>query len=704
MTSGTVLVSFVADAMSYASTLFRSVLIAMAAVALASSPSAGRDPWWNVQWRYRRMVTVSDVPKTGLEGDEIGVVTMPTGGLTRPDAADVRVTVPRGQLVPHRVLMVGPGDRLRLAFALRPPLTKYYVYFGNSQAEAPKAELSIRRGVLLETWQYAAGGFATLQEARRAFERAGRLVGRDFRSSIFLGHNPFGPQNRLCSVFTGYLVCPRDGEYVFSTSSQDASFLLVDEKLVVSNGGSHPPQRRASRQGRITLTKGLHEVKVYHVNTFADPVVVAAWQAPGARRLWRIPPSAFAAIRRAKPGAIERYGRQLEVDFVPVHAGETFMANRYFQRYAFEALVSGRAAGAGTFQWSFGDGQKASGRTCEHVYLANGPVKVTLDAAVGGQKLRRSNTIYVTRPWDKVTLNEVDPLAGHARIVAGYDFAAAKPEHLAEAIALFSRTGLDEAILKAGDALIKRDKAPPPVLRDAAPVYAEALVSSANAPGRAVAALLKAAGMTPNPAVKAGLTIRAGQIALDAGDPDKALTLFQHAVKRYATLASPRVLRDARIGIGDVYRLRGDYEKAMRAYRSARPLRRSTFEKEVVRKGDLARHVENYIRQGTYHDAKDFLDRWETEFPVDKLEGYSTLLRVRLAMAQKQHEFAAEQCEQLVRVHPGSNYAAELLMLAFKAYTALGKDAPARAALERIVKNYPESPLAAEASKLLAAK
>lgn len=698
------LVSFLVEGMSWAATAFRSCLIAAMVMAWAVRPAAGKDPWWDMRWPYRRAVTVADVPKAAAEGDEVGVLTMPTGGLILPDGRDIRLATARGQPLAGRVLMVGPGDQVRVAFALRQPHTKYYAYFGNPKPPEPSAGLEIRRGVLLEMWEYRGGGIATLAEVRRAFARAGKLIGRDFRTDVFLGHNPFGPQNRTCSLFTGHLLCPETGEYTFSTSSRDASFLLIDEKVVVRNGGSHPPQRRAARQGKVTLTRGAHELKVYHVNTFADPVVVAAWKTPNGRRLWKIPPGAFAPIRRASPGGLERYGREREVDFIPVHAGETFMANGYFQRYAFEALLTGRAAGGAEFQWDFGDGQKASGGSCQHVYLRNGPFKVALTARVGGQALTRANTIYVARPWDRVTANVLDPLSAQARIVAGYDFAAADPIDLGGAIALFERAGLTDAILKAGDALLKRDKAPGAALRDAVPVYAATLVAVANDPPRAVAALLKAAEMTPDPAVRATLTVQAGQTALNADDADKALEIFQYAVKKYAALTSASIIRDARIGIGDVHRLRGDYAKALAAYRSARPLRRSSFEKEVVRQGDLARHVEDYIRRGMYHDAADSLDLWEREFPVDKLAGYSTLLRVRLARARKQHARAAAEAETLVRVNPSSNYAPDLLMSACRAYEALGQDAQARRTLQRIIKSYPESPLAGEARKQLGAK
>ena len=680
-------------------------LATLAAVAVAgalAAPAGGQEGWWNIRWTCRRAVTVSDVPRTGLPGDEIGVVTMPTGGLIRRDATDVRVTSAARKLLPDRVLMVGPGDSIRIAFALHARGTKYFVYFGNDKAEKPKDELQIRRGVLLESWGYRGGGISDLRRVQLAFKRAGGLIGRDFVSEVFLGHNPFGPQNRLCNRFTGYLVCRTAGEHLFSTSSRDASFLLIDGKVVVANGGPHPPQRRAAKVGRIQLGKGLHELKVYHVNTQGDPVVVAAWQAPGAARPWTIPGSAFAPIRRAKPGIIEVYGKTFHADFVPDHAGETFMANRYFQRYVFEALFKGRSAAKAQVRWTFGDGLSATGRRCQHVYLRNGPFKVTLTVKAPGWSLERTNTIYVSRPWSRVTSSRLDPLADHARIVAGYDFKNADSRDIGPAIALLDRAGQGKAVLNAGDALVKLKTAPAKVLRGALPMYADRLAKVD--PARAVAALLKGTEMTADPAARTVLSVKAGRIALESGEADKAMAIFSQSIKKYSALTTDQSIRDARIGMGDVWRLKGEYAKALEAYKSAGVARGSSYEKQAVRKGDLARHAEDYIRQGMFNDARDFLDRWEWEFPADKLEGFSTLLRVRLALGQKDYAAAAEQAEGLVRVNFRSNYAAELLMLASRAYKAGRKDEQARAALRRIVKSYPESPLAADARKQLGLK
>jgi tetratricopeptide (TPR) repeat protein len=644
-------------------------------------------------------VTLPKLPATGYPGDDVAVVTMPTGGKIRPDAGDIRVLTGAGQQASHRVLMVGPGDRVRVAFAIRRGASRYWLYFGNADAKAP-TPLEIRRGVLLETWINPGSVTRTLRQAERILARAGPLLGRDFIDRIFLGHNLFGPQTRIASVFTGFLIVRNTGEHVFSTSSQDASFLTIDGKLVLDNGGIHPPLRVAAKTAKLNLTKGLHELKLYHLCRGGSPVAVVAWKAPGDRRIWPIPSGSFAPVVVAKPGIMERYGRAAQADFLIAHAGETFMAERYFQRYTFDALTAG--VGKPTFHWDFGDGQTSTDRRVDHVYLADGTYAVTLTVAIGGAQLQRVNRLNVTRPWARVTSRKIDPLVDYAKLVATYDFGKLDSGHVGFGIALMERAKMSKAILRAGDSLVKRDSAPAAALSAAMPIYAETLVA-AGEPDRATAALLKGAEMTQDPAVRAKLSSLAGEIALATGDGDRAMAIFTQTLKKFSALTTGEPIRRARIGIGDVWRIRGDYDKARAAYKSAPALSKDGFERQAVKRGDLARHAEDYTRRRLYDDAAKALAKWEYEFPLEKIEGYSSLIRVRLELARRRYNKAAEEVEILVRVNPRSNYAPELLMLAAEAYRQLGKRDVARATLQRIVTGYPESPLAAEAAKKIKA-
>ena len=681
----------------------------------ALAPAGAQEAWWNYVLPHRRVVNISDVPKTGLPGDEIGVVTFSTAGLILPDGSDIRVTTHDGTVLASRVLMVGPGDIVRVAFALKPPVTRYFVYFGPDRPARPVAtqpapklpdapKLDIRRGLLMETWNWTGQGpIANPRQVKGHFDAAKELLGRNFRGQIFVGHNPFGPQSRVLNSFTGYIVAPEDGEYVFSTSSQDASFLLIDGNMVVQNGGQHPPQRVAVRTDKLRLAKGLHEIKVLHACDSGDPVVMAAWQEPGGKRIWTIPPEAFSPVRVGKCGILERYGQDQQADFSPAHTGETFVVDRYFQRYRFEALTSVRGTARPEFAWEFGDGLRGVGSKVEHVYLRSGPFKVTLTVRIGGDVIKRTNTLAVARPWDGVAENKIEPLGDFAQMVLGYDLSAYEPRDLDMAIHLFRRAALPDGILKAGDALVKKPAASSSVLLVAMPIYAETLIEQTGDFPRAAAAFSRAAEMTPEPLVAAAMTLKAGQTALAGRDAEGALANFDRVIKKFSATTAGSHLREARIGLGDVWRLRGDYAKAMQCYQDAGVAQRSGFEKEAVRKGDLERHVEDYLRTSAWKDARDFLLAWESEFPTEKLEGYSTLLRVRLAMGQKQYDSAAREAEDVIRVNPRSNYVPELLMQAADAYRALDKLSEAHACWNRIAKDYPESPLSIRAKEKLSA-
>jgi tetratricopeptide (TPR) repeat protein len=519
-----------------------------------------------------------------------------------------------------------------------------------------------------------------------------------------MGHNPFGPQNRIATLFTGWLICQADGDYVFSSSSQDASFLLVDDKLVVDNGGLHPPQGDVSRQGNVTLKAGLHKLTFYHACTLGDPVAVAAWGTPARRDIIPIPQASFAPFEKATAGMMERYSQSVDVDFIPVHAGEYFMVDRYFQRYAFDALASGSAAKNIVWSWDFGDAQKSTAAKNEHVYLLPGKYTVTLAAKTPFGEIKRANQVFVSRPWDHVTENRLDTVKQHADIVAGYDFKGMDPAILAQAVLLLKRASHSDALMKAGAALVEQDKAPPEAISEVLPLYADALVARSK-PDVAVEACLKAARMTPNPAVCAEMLVRAANITLEGKeDPNAALKLYQRVVKEYSPMTTHKSIREARIGVGDAYRFAGNYDLALKAYEEARVRSEDVMKKAAIMRGDFSRQVEDYLRRRDYDAAREALERWEETFPMDKLDGYWSLLRGRLLASEGSYEAAIREAEVLVRVNSGSNYAPELLMIAADSYRKLAKADKVTAVLQRIVKEYRDSPLAAEAAKKLKGK
>ena len=73
-------------------------------------------------------------------------------------------------------------------------------------------------------------------------------------------------------------------------------------------------------------------------------------------------------------------------------------------------------------------------------------------------------------------------------------------------------------------------------------------------------------------------------------------------------------------------------------------------------------------------------------------------------MVQGRYRRIVNEADVVARVNPTGNYGAQLLMLAVEACRKMDKPSQATEILKRIVKNFPESPLAARAADMLKKK
>ncbi len=662
-------------------------------------------------WPVRRVVTVTAQNTPNAPGPEVAVVDLPTDTRLADDGRDLRVATSAGRPIPFRILQIGPGSSVRVAFEAQPGRKEYGIYYGHPKADPPGEELAldIRRGLLLETRTFAGGNIQSEKGVRNAFKRADIAQGGNFVPNVFLGHNPFGPTGRTVSVYRGLLRVPMDGEYGFATTSDDASFLTIDGKLVVGWGGRHGWVGDARHNETVKLTGGLHAFEYWHVNMGVRGGAVAAWKPPGAQRWLPIPPTAFLPVFRGELGARERFGTPRAAEMQWRQMGEALLDSEdYIQRIRFSCSPSGFDPKRSTFTWDLGDGNTLRGQglhQIEHVYLLDGPV--TVRVTVENQQFRDhvSNQVVVARDWDRVTQKRIDKPADHANIVARYAFAAMDPQVLARAMELFKRTERPRDYMRAGHALAAeatpvRDK----VLTETMPQYAAFLIErdASNGPAAAASEYIAAAGRATSPFARAAMYTGAGRVLLDYLDNDpKAEQMFAAALK-FADRGNDPAIRAAWVGAGDVHRRRGDGAKALAAYEKAASMgREMPANQQAVRVGSLSRSIEYYIREKNLEEAETMLREWDLEFPTHKLNGYSTLLWVRFYQAGGQHERAVREAGDLVAAAPRSNYAPQLLLLAADSRVALDQPAKARALLDHLLSVYPTSPLTADAKKKL---
>lgn len=350
---------------------------------LLASPTLGQNLRRGGQeFAYLRMVEVpSDASGT------IVVVEFYHHGQIDPQGKNVIVAT-GNQVVPARLLQLGPGDFCRLAFQTDPSRLfassrqPYEIlYGGDAFPDEKRPAWTANDGLLLEVREYRDCNLNSLPAVQAAFS-ASRVMGADYVNGVFQAGNPFtttpGP---YMSYYSGTLHVPQTGRYGFYTSSQDCSFLLVDGKVIAEAPGRHPPEYRARPDLRkdVNLTAGPHRFEYYHVATSENGLAVAAWEInPSGDKPapMLIPPEAFRAnaVIRAEAAPPSSQAQKFLPDFRFAVAGELLLPDRdipligvRFTDRSPPPLVS-----SARIEWDFGDGQTAQGPVVDHVFLRPG--------------------------------------------------------------------------------------------------------------------------------------------------------------------------------------------------------------------------------------------------------------------------------------------------------------------------------------------
>ena len=92
-----------------------------------------------------------------------------------------------------------------------------------------------------------------------------------------------GSQNNFACDYQGSLLVPTTGTYTFTLRSDDGSYLWIDntdtgDTEVIDNWGDHSPRDRSAS---ISLTQGLHPIRVRMYENGGRAVLALSWSGPG---------------------------------------------------------------------------------------------------------------------------------------------------------------------------------------------------------------------------------------------------------------------------------------------------------------------------------------------------------------------------------------------------------------------------------------
>jgi len=708
----------------------RIALTAVLSVAPVASALAAPSGWYGDKtFRYRRKVEVAPRQIREPEG---AIASFLTHG-QMDDQNDKVVVVAAGRLVPFRVVQRGPGDICKVIFQTVPNWRHYTIYYG-AKTLPPKTKVppwTARRGLLLEVHRWKNCNMGRFDSVKKA-TNSSPIVGAGYVPTVFMGGNPFGPEaGGSLIVFRGWLRVPKDGEYTFVTSSVDASFLTLDDKLVVQWAGGHWYTGESRIRGKVKLTTGVHKFEYYnaHRNGLRKTLCVAAWQPPGAKSPMPISPRYFGQHLEGKVHGPEKRGargpapdfrhevaRDALYQLGPATGREGTLGATFpyrppeaVVRVKFHNLTPGASRQGTRVKWDFGDGQKGVGPSPEHVYLTTGPFKVTLTMA-SGQSTAHTIDVHANWPYafsvedakrvDAGKPGQLETLM--AGVEKNYDFKTLDGRSLVAALQVWRLISQQRNIAPLAETIMARTDLGDNALRKAAAIVTDVLCRQARQAKQAADLLDKAAEAATARGAKAELLLLAARVRLHYLDqPADARARLEEALK-LATEANVRpTLRRIHTRLGDLHRRQAKPDRARQAYAKAEKIHvaqnAEDFVEQVIGPSVLNRYVQQNLKAKQVEQARLNLQRWEWLFPESKMEGFYSLAAARYYLQVNEPDLGIREISDLLQVSPDTPQAGQLIWQRSLCH-ARKKDAESVAAdYEAMIRDYPGDPMVPKA-------
>jgi hypothetical protein len=632
--------------------------------------------WFDSAWQYRRPMSII-WDDQNPSGEDLATAVFYTDGHALPNGEDVRVATEDGKQVASHVLMVGPGDRLRIVFSLQKNVRNYDIYFGNPKPEKAPAGLDdvhYKSGLLIETRQWTGGQLDNFTQMEQSWQRSTPVLGKMMVDGVFLGYNPFGPQEQWISKFTGSLFAPQDGEYLFAMAADDDAALYLDgrQTLFAPLGGGDIRYHTI-----VHLTRGRHDVMVYHVNKSQTGYVSLGWRPPDASKVTVINHESFGICYSGLVGLMEEHKKGLVADFNINQSAECFFNDSYSFHYKFS--TKSKIEGV-RYEWDFGDGQTATGEEVDHVYLVDGIYPVKLVARIRENSDTQTCQLPVSRNYAHIIDVRQEQPEFLADVVHGYRIDVIPADSLQRALELnIAATRLDDAVKFADKVAAMKSHPQADAALAALTALEKKLLDAAKVD--------QAVEIWDRVPTDSDLQPRAARHAAElalwwTGDFDKAIKLLKPH-QDHPDFITKMLYGQALVLSGDADQGR----KILESLGSSVPQNR-----KAALSGAAARSVEFFITEKDIESGEEAWDRWQTRFPTDFLEGYSVMLRTRLMELRVRPDAAAKIAEAFAAAEPSSPYAPQLLDRASK-LLVFADPAKSQALHQLLKQKYPEDPL-----------
>lgn len=644
---------------------FRALVVALAALflwaAAAAGVSAASTDWWNPDYGFRRKVSPN---RGGADYPRDAYAKFWDMNQAREDGGDFRVVDKQGRPAPFAVMFHAKGCATVIAYEVKNPNEEYQVYFGNPRIRAPKQSWAPRSGLFLETRLLEGKQPRNFKQARRFFQKDFQAFGAGYREKIYDALNPYGSSGDFISIFTGYLDIRQPDDYVFASISQDMSVVFIDGRKVCwvpPNANVHAA-RRGRFNGTIHLDRGAHKVEYLHANAGGRPVMALAWTREGSRDLEICPPTLFRPILGSLAGDLESADGQAAADIDVKFKRSAIVGDNSVElvEAQFTAKGAARELDAAKVEWDFGDGIASSEENPVHIFIGGGLYEVKTAVTLrDGRKIEGSQTIMVSER-DDISVGQTPlELSRMVGVLARYPFEKLSPERIEPILPLLRKERYSKELIRAGDAMRRASEQAMDL--ESIRLQYTSYLKGLRKPDEAREFLVDAIERSrANAARRTQLRYELAKHDLEvAKKPIVALQAIKDIEDAVDwSKVGKRLQWEVAVLKGDCYRQLGEYEKSMDAYRWAE--RVNPQGDAAIKRSSYGLTVESYLERGELDAAKKALDKWEEQFPTERLFGSLSLLRARHLVADRESEEAIVELETVLRINPRTPYAREI--------------------------------------------
>jgi tetratricopeptide (TPR) repeat protein len=653
------------------------VAVLLAGVALAGTGAAAD---WSA--------TISRDPVApAAPGAHLGMVTVCaddglfTGGVT--------VTTAAGAPVGALVLWAAPGEPTTVLFDASSDAPGYIITPGGDSHWSPNS------GVTVECRTRVDGPCDTWDQAKALWAR-GAVQGRAVVANVFQACDPCGPTRDYGADYSGWFTVPQAGRYRFATLSDDASFIAIDDKVLVEWGGWHGlgGGERGEHGAEIDLQAGPHRLEYLYFQNGDNPIVEVAWTPPGAHQPAVMPADAFGAVTHYRVDA-ERTGGADAPWIAWENASHLAIDDKEVDEVAVTAHLP---AGAPAPHWTFDDGGAADGVSVHHRFARPGARTVRLTS--GGITLAR--TIAVHRVWTQLE-DWSDQAYGAARDDFNGRLGAIDAADLLALVRLaLAQQDLGWLGTLAGPALEKPDRWG----ADGGEVLGELGMrlqdpalrryDDAERLWRAALALIPG-----HPQLREHIALHLGGLLIHGlGRANDARAVLEAIVPDALDGTEKRLLL---LYQGDALLAAGEVEAARARYDQAGNVVAPADIGYAVRRRTRLEAARDWLARNENEQALQTIGEIEWETPGERLGTETGLLAVRAHLARKEYGFALSRCQMMLNAVGPDEHRADVLLALVRTSLAAGLKDQAMTAARTLIKDHPYSPAAAAVKDLLPA-